>query len=115
ASGDPAWDYTTGIEIGLVSLLSWWPYIGAMVRMAPRGRTAAVPILVGMGAPVPVLSLIGIAGILALQISDPAEWLRSVGGPTYGIIALIFVAAAHLRAPGPGALSPRPRPPHLSG
>ena len=96
SSGDPLWDYTTGIEIGLVSLLSWWPYIGAMVRMAPRGRTTALPIMIGMGAPVPALSLIGIAGILALQISDPAEWLRSVGGPTYGIIALIFVAAANL-------------------
>lgn len=96
SSGDPVWDYTTGIEIGLVSLLSWWPYIGAMVRMAPRGRTTAVPIMIGMGAPVPALSLIGIAGILALQISDPAEWLRSVGGPTYGIIALLFVAAANL-------------------
>ena len=96
ASGSPLWDYTTGVEIGLVSLLSWWPYIGAMVRMAPRGRTTAVPIMIGMGAPVPVLSLIGIAGILALQVSDPAEWLRSVGGPTYGIVALIFVAAANL-------------------
>jgi NCS1 family nucleobase:cation symporter-1 len=96
ASGDPVWDYTTGIEIGIVSLLSWWPYIGAMVRMAPRGRTAAVPIMVGMGAPVPLLSLIGVAGILALQVSDPAQWLRTVGGPTYGIIALIFVAAANL-------------------
>ncbi|HNB27574.1 MAG TPA: cytosine permease [Alphaproteobacteria bacterium] len=96
SSGDPLWDYTTGVEIGLVSLLSWWPYIGAMVRMAPRGRTAAVPIMIGMAAPVPTLSLIGIAGILALQISDPSEWLRSVGGPTYGIIALAFVAAANL-------------------
>lgn len=96
SSGDPLWDYTTGIEIGLVSLLSWWPYIGAMVRMAPRGRTTAVPIMIGMAAPVPALSLIGIAGILALQVSDPSEWLRSIGGPTYGIIALLFVAAANL-------------------
>ena len=96
ASTDPLWNYTTGVEIGIVSLLSWWPYIGAMVRMAPNGRTAALPIMVGMGAPVPILSAIGIAGILVLQVSDPSEWMRSVGGPTYGIIALIFVAAANL-------------------
>lgn len=96
ASPDPLWNYTTGVEIGIVSLLSWWPYIGAMVRMAPRGRTAAVPVMLGMGAPVPLLSSIGIAGILVLQVSDPAAWLRTVGGPTYGIIALIFVAAANL-------------------
>jgi NCS1 family nucleobase:cation symporter-1 len=96
ASASPLWNYTTGVEIGIVSLLSWWPYLGAMIRMAPNGRTAAVPIMVGMGAPVPLLCLIGIAGILVLQVSDPAEWLRTIGGPTYGIIALLFVAAANL-------------------
>ncbi len=96
ASTSPLWNYTTGVEIGIVSLLSWWPYIGAMIRMAPSGRKAAVPIMVGMGAPVPMLSLIGIAGILVLKVSDPAEWLRTIGGPTYGIIALLFVAAANL-------------------
>ncbi len=96
ASTDPLCNYTTGVEIGIVSLLSWWPYIGAMVRMAPKGRTAAVPIMIGMGAPVPLLSLIGIAGILVLQVSDPAEWMRTIGGPVYGVIALLFVAAANL-------------------
>ncbi|MEO6607787.1 MAG: cytosine permease [Aestuariivirga sp.] len=96
ASADPLWNYTTGVEIGIVSLLSWWPYIGAMVRMAPNGRTAALPIMVGMGAPVPILSAIGIAGILVLQVSDPSTWMRSIGGPFYGVIALLFVAAANL-------------------
>lgn len=96
ASPDRLWNYTTGVEIGIASLLSWWPYMGAMVRMAPKGRTAALPIMLGMSAPVPALSLIGIAGVLVLQVSDPSEWLRSIGGPTYGIVALLFVAAANL-------------------
>ncbi len=96
AAADPRWNYTTGVEIGIVSLLSWWPYLGAMVRMAPSGRKAALPIMLGMGAPVPILSAIGIAGILVLQVSDPAAWLRSIGGPVYGVIALLFVAAANL-------------------
>ncbi|MDR0808027.1 MAG: cytosine permease [Gemmobacter sp.] len=96
ATTDSRWNYTTGVEIGIASLLTWWPYIGAMVRMAPNGRTAAAPIMLGMGLPVPLLSAIGIAGILVLQVSDPAEWMRTVGGPIYGIIALLFVAAANL-------------------
>lgn len=96
ATAQPLWNYTTGVEIGIVSLLSWWPYIGAMVRMAPSGRKAALPIMLGMGAPVPVLSAIGIAGILVLRVSDPSVWLRTIGGPKYGIVALIFVAAANL-------------------
>jgi nucleobase:cation symporter-1, NCS1 family len=95
-SPDRLYNFTTGIEIGISSLLSWWPYIGAMVRMAPNGRSAALPIMLGMGAPVPLLSMIGIAGILVLKVSDPAEWLRTVGGFGYGIVALVFVAAANL-------------------
>jgi NCS1 family nucleobase:cation symporter-1 len=96
ARPDALWNYTTGVEIGISSLLSWWAYIGAMIRMAPNGRTAAVPVMLGMGAPVPILSMIGIAGILVLKSSDPAEWLRTVGGPVYAVIALFFVAAANL-------------------
>jgi nucleobase:cation symporter-1, NCS1 family len=96
ASPDRLWNYVTGIEIGITSLLSWWPYIGSMVRMAPHGRTVALPIMLGMGAPVPLLALIGIVGLLVLKTSDPAEWLRTVGGPAYGIIALLFVTAANL-------------------
>ncbi len=95
ASPDRLWNYTTGVEIGISSLLSWWAYIGAMIRLAPHGRTVAVPVMLGMGAPVPLLSLIGIAGILVLQVSDPSQWLRTVGGPLYAVIALSFVAAAN--------------------
>ena len=95
ASPDRLWNYTTGIELGIGSTLSWWPYIGAMIRMAPNGRTVVLPVLLGMGAPVPLLSLIGLAGVLVLKSSDPAEWLRTVGGPTYAVISLAFVTAAN--------------------
>jgi NCS1 family nucleobase:cation symporter-1 len=95
AHADRLWNYTTGTEIGICSLLSWWAYIGAMIRMAPDGRTIAVPVMLGMGAPVPLLSLIGLAGVLVLKTSDPSSWLRSIGGHTYAIIALSFVTAAN--------------------
>ncbi|MEI8299235.1 MAG: cytosine permease [Pseudomonadota bacterium] len=95
ASPDRLWNYTTGIELGIVTTLSWWPYIGAMIRMAPNGRAVVLPVLLGMGAPVPLLSLIGLAGVLVLKSSDPAQWLRTVGGPTYGIVSLCFVTAAN--------------------
>jgi len=54
-----------------------------------------VPVMLGMGAPVPLLSLIGIAGVLVLKVSDPSAWLRGIGGPLYAVIALTFVAAAN--------------------
>jgi nucleobase:cation symporter-1, NCS1 family len=89
------WNYTTGVELGITSTLSWWPYLGAMIRMAPNARTAVLPVMLGMGAPVPLLSLIGLAGVLVLKTSDPAEWLRTVGGTTYAIVALVFVGTAN--------------------
>lgn len=95
-ASDKLWDYTTGIEIGIVSLLSWWPYIGAMVRVAPNASTATLPSMLGMGLPVPLISVIGLAAFLALGDSDPATWLASLGGPLFGSIALIFVIAANL-------------------
>ena len=95
ARPDRLWNYTTGLELGIAATLSWWPYIGAMIRMAPNGRAVVLPVLLGMGAPVPLLSLIGLAGVLVLKSSDPSEWLRTVGGPTYAIIALAFVTAAN--------------------
>lgn len=89
------WNYTTGIELGIATTLSWWPYIGAMIRMAPNGRSVVLPVMLGMGLPVPLLSLIGLAGILVLKTSNPAEWMRTIGGPLYAIIALAFVTAAN--------------------
>ena len=96
ASGSLQWDYVTGIEIGIVSLLSWWPYIGAMVRESPDAHTATLPSMIGMGLPVPILSVVGLAAILALQVSDPSAWLVQLGGAVYGVIALAFVIAANL-------------------
>jgi nucleobase:cation symporter-1, NCS1 family len=96
ASGSLQWDYVTGIEIGIVSLLSWWPYIGAMVRESPNAHTATLPAMLGMGLPVPLLSLVGLAAILALEVSDPSAWMVKLGGSTYGVIALLFVILANL-------------------
>jgi NCS1 family nucleobase:cation symporter-1 len=96
ASPDPVWNFTTGIEIGFSPSMSWWPYIGAMVRMVPNARRAAVPSMLGLGATVGLLYLIGIAGALVLRDPDPATWLRTANGPIYGAVALLFVTAANL-------------------
>ncbi len=95
ASTQHLWNYTTGVELGIGTTLSWWPYIGAMIRMVPNGRTAVLPVMLGMCLPVPLLSLIGLAGVLVLKTSDPSQWLRTVGGPTYAVISLAFVTAAN--------------------
>jgi len=93
---DKQLDFQYGIEIGLVSLLSWWPYIGSMTRQARNPSIAAGPSMLGMGLPVPILSFVGLASILALGISDPTAWLTEVGGQFYGALALLFIIAANL-------------------
>ncbi len=101
ASAQPAYasgkrlDFQYGVEIGLVSLLSWWPYIGSMTRQAPTPRVAVMPSMLGMGLPVPILSIVGLASILVLETSDPAQWLTKVGGNALGAVALLFVIAAN--------------------
>lgn len=94
-ASDKQLDFQYGIEIGLVSLLSWWPYIGSMTREARNPSVAAGPSMLGMGLPVPVLSFVGLASILVLATSDPASWLTEVGGDLFGALALLFVIAAN--------------------
>ena len=86
-----------------------------MIRMAPNGHTIAVPVMLGMGAPVPLLSLIGLAGVLVLKTSDPSSWLRTVGGHFYAIIALTFVAAANFGTAIAGIFTRRPLAFAISG
>ena len=95
-ASDKQLDLQFGVEIGLVSLLSWWPYIGSMTRIAPSPKVAVLPSMLGMGLPVPILSLVGVAGILVLETSDPSVWLTQVGGNFFGALALLFVIAANL-------------------
>lgn len=95
ASESLQWNYVTGVEIALTSNLSWWAYAGAMLRQGRDAHTAVLPTMLGMGLPVPLLSIIGLAAVLALQTSDPSSWMVQLGGPVYGAIALVFVAAAN--------------------
>jgi len=95
-ASDKQLDFQYGIEIALVSLLSWWPYIGSMTRMARNPSVASGPSMLGMGLPVPILSFVGLASILALGISDPTAWLTEVGGQVSGAVALLFIITANL-------------------
>ena len=58
------------------------------------GRTHCdYPSMVGMGLPVPILSLVGLAAILALQVSDPSAWLCNWVGPLWCHCAAFVIAA----------------------
>lgn len=96
SSGDRLWDYTAGFEILVASVLSWWPYMGGIVRMVPAARQAAWPAMLCMGLPTGLISLIGLYSALVTGEADPTKWLIQVGGLTFGILALRFLALANV-------------------
>ncbi|MFT3731793.1 MAG: cytosine permease [Hyphomicrobium sp.] len=91
-----AWNYVTGVEISIVSLLGFWAYFGTIVREAPSPSSSVLPSMLAMGLSLPLLSIVGLAAMLVLQVPDPTAWLVSLGGPLYGLVALLFVMAANL-------------------
>lgn len=96
ASDNRLENYAKGIEVGIVTNLTWWAYVGAMARVVPSASRANLPTLLGFGLTIPLMSLIGLASFLLLQDSDPAGWLISLGGTSYGLVALILVLLANI-------------------
>jgi NCS1 family nucleobase:cation symporter-1 len=96
SSGDRLWDYTAGFEVLVASVLSWWPYMGGIVRMVPSARQAAWPAMLCMGLPTGVISLIGLYSALVTGDADPTAWLIQFGGVKLGIAALLFLAVANI-------------------
>jgi nucleobase:cation symporter-1, NCS1 family len=92
------WNYVTGFEIMVASMLSWWPYVGGMVRLVPSARKALWPVVFGLGVPVALLSIIGLFAGLAFPNSggDPTAFLVKLGGLVGGVPALLFIILANV-------------------
>jgi NCS1 family nucleobase:cation symporter-1 len=98
SSGSKLWDTTTGFEIMVATIMSWWPYAGGMVRLVPSARTALWPVVFGLGVPVALVSVVGLWAGLAIPDSggDPTTFLVDVGGLGFGVIALLFIVLANV-------------------
>jgi NCS1 family nucleobase:cation symporter-1 len=92
------WNYVTGFEIMVASMLSWWPYVGGMVRLVPSARKALWPVVFGLGLPVALLSIIGLFAGLAFPNSggDPTTFLVELGGLAGGVPSLLFIILANV-------------------
>lgn len=98
STGDDLLDYTIGVELLIATALSWWPYVGGMVRFSPSARKAILPVTSGLGLAVAVVSLIGLYSGLAVPESggDPTSYLVDLGGLTFGLPALAFIVLANI-------------------
>lgn len=111
-------NYTTAIELLMVSTLGWWAYMGGMFRMVNSAGKGAVPSMVSLGFGWAAIGLIALYSGLVAGEADPTVWMAAVAGPVAGLFVLIFVATAnlgsalvgaHCAALGFGELSPKTR------
>ncbi len=96
ASGDLHLDYTLGFEILVATVLSWWPYMGGIMRMSKSVKQALMPSMICLGLITGVIGLIGLYAGLATGDPDPAISFVKVTGLWMGIVAVVFIALANI-------------------
>ena len=96
ASGDLHLDFTLGFEILVATVLSWWPYMGGVMRMGKSSRQAMMPSMICLGMITGVIALIGLYASLATGDPDPSVFFVEVLGLWMGVVAIIFIALANI-------------------
>ena len=96
ASGDLHLDYTLGFEILVATVLSWWPYMGGIMRMSKSVKQALLPSMICLGMITGVIGLIGLYAGLATGDPDPSISFVKVAGLWMGIIAVVFIGLANI-------------------
>jgi NCS1 family nucleobase:cation symporter-1 len=96
ASGDLHLDYTLGFEILVATVLSWWPYMGGIMRMSKSVKQALFPSMICLGLLTGVIGLIGLYAGLATGDPDPSLSFVKVTGEWMGLIAVAFIALANI-------------------
>jgi len=96
ASGDLHLDYTLGFEILVATVLSWWPYMGGIMRMSKSVKQALLPSMICLGMITGVIGLIGLYAGLATGDPDPSISFVKVTGLWMGIVAVVFIGLANI-------------------
>lgn len=103
AAGEPAYasgnlhlDYMLGFEILVATVLSWWPYMGGIMRMGKSVSQALLPSMICLGLVTGIVGLIGLYASLGTGVQDPSVSFVQVTGLWLGIVAVIFIALANI-------------------
>lgn len=91
-------NWSSAIEVLVAVNLSWWAYIGTIVRTSPSARQSVWPVVIGFGLGVGIGSLVGLYTGLVVPHSagDPTAFLVDQGGLVVGIIMLGFLLIANV-------------------
>jgi nucleobase:cation symporter-1, NCS1 family len=93
-----AGNWASAMEVLIASNLSWWAYIGAIVRTNPSARQSLWPVVIGFGLGVGLGSLTGLYTGLVVTDSagDPTSFLLSQGGLLIGGVMMLFLLVANV-------------------
>lgn len=94
----PAGNWTSAMEVLIVVNLSWWAYIGTIVRTSPSARQSLWPVVIGFGLGVGIGSLVGLYTGLVVpdSVGDPTSFLVDQGGVIVGVVMLAFLLIANV-------------------
>lgn len=86
------------VELGITGAVAWWPYVGGLTRNARTTSAAVLPSILGLGVMMSAVLVIGMLAALVVPESegDPTSFLIGVGGPVFGVIALLFLVFANI-------------------
>lgn len=96
STGDGKLDFTLAFEVLTATLLTWWPYMGSIMRMSKTTGQAKWPAMMCLGVLTAVISLLGLYAALVTQSADPAVYMVNVAGVWGGALALAFLALANI-------------------
>lgn len=89
-------NYTSVVELLIVSTWGWWSYMGGMVRMVSSARKAVLPSMLGLGVAWVLVALVSLYSTLVTGEPDPTVWAPKIAGPIGGAAVLVFIAFANL-------------------
>jgi NCS1 family nucleobase:cation symporter-1 len=91
-------NWTSALEVMIATNLSWWAYIGTIVRTNPSARQSLWPIVIGFGVGGGIGTLVGLyTGLVVVDShGDPTHFLVSQGGAIIGFIMLAFLLVANV-------------------
>lgn len=94
--GNHHMDFVVVLELLIATGLSWWPWVGGLVRLVPSPRKAMPGFMIGLGLTVPLVTAASLYSALVTQDPDPSSWMLTVGGTGWGVLGLLLVVAANL-------------------
>lgn len=96
ATGNLHLDYSLGFEILVATVLSWWPYMGGIMRMGKSVSQAMLPAMICLGMMTGLIGLIGLYAGLATGEPDPSISFVQVTGLWLGLVAVAFIGLANV-------------------